>query len=262
MAPPELPLMKQIWTGRPDAKPGCIAWFASGTNKWGWPAAPDAELEFSEPDVCKGKMQASCVRTAFCVAKLLTAKWGTGTGGEINFDLKYDAVEPGVFGLRASPHADAIKTADQVKEKFSQANKVYLVRANLEDGTGHSFVVTSYEAAGALYCGLYMSYARDAKGCGYSLPQFLDFDLPLSPKTDRDIKMDRFTDTFGKLFNSNDVTSEWRTLFKCEPKNPTSLKKEEGVLIKVLDRTVVAQVGFDVSEQLKKQWGDKCPHEY
>jgi hypothetical protein len=241
MGPPELQLINRIWNGS-KSKPGCIAWFAAGTGGWG-PLAERTAPEFSYPEICKEGMPArACTHTAFCVGKLLSAKLTDDK--KISFDLSW---------------SDELKepiASHQLQTTFSQVNKVFLVRVNLDDDTGHSFVLTSYQnRAETVCCGLYMSYAASAVGgCGYSLPEFLKGNLEFAPKEDRDIHMSSFIATFAKLFD-NDVASAWRTLFKCGPEKPTSQLKQ--VLVKVLDRTVPQEEDF--LQKLGTQW-PHCPH--
>jgi hypothetical protein len=235
MAPPELPLIHQIWNGSPS-KSGCCAWFAAKTTGW-QPWVSDAM-----PEVCKGKMNASCSRTAFNVAKLLTAK---ESNGQINFDLDGEPKE-------------AI-AANELEQIFHKVNKVFWVRANLDNGLSHAFVVTSYTgSSNDLCCGLYMSYAADGSGgCGYSLPEFLKGEeFKFSPKKEKDIPIRQFAEAFAALYTTDidKFRETWKALFKCGPGDATQLKE---VLVKVLDRTL-PQDG--VLEKLKAQWPE-CPHD-
>jgi hypothetical protein len=241
MAPPELELIQQI-LGSPS-KLACSAWFADKTDGWQpWAKSiPSQSTPDSADEICK-KLDASCTYTAFNVAKLLSAK---EADGKINFDLDGDPKE-----------AVASKELEQV---FDNVNKVFWVRANLDNGLSHAFVVTSYAgSSGDLCCGLYMSYAAEGRwGCGYTLPDFLKGDeFKFSPKMDKDIPIRQFTETFGALYTTEIAKFQetWKTLFKCGPGQATRLKE---ALVKVLDRTL-PQDGF--LEKLKAQW-PKCPHE-
>ena len=174
MAPPELQLINQIWNGS-RSKAGCIAWFGAGNGAWGvW--AERRNLESSAPEICEGDMNAACTHTAFCVAKLLSAK--SSDDGIICFDLDW-----------SDGPKDPI-AAGQLESLFLQVDKVFLVKVDLADGMSHSFVVTSYASPSQVVCcGLYMSYATAAGGGKYTLPEFLKGNLKFAPKPDKDISM-------------------------------------------------------------------------
>ena len=243
MAPPELQLINRIWNGSPS-KAGCIAWFGAGDDAWGaW--AERSNLEMSTPEICGGRMNAACAHTAFCVAKLLSAK--SSDDGKICFDLDW-----------ADAPKDAI-AAGQLERLFFQVDKVFLVRVDLADDMSHSFVVTSYAGPSQLVCcGLYMSYATAVGGGKYALPEFLKGNLEFAPKPDKDISMTDFIRIFSKLFQADVTETEfrgaWQTLFGCGPGSSAQLKQ---ALVKVLDRTALAP--NHILQQLESQW-PKCPH--
>ena len=241
MAPPELQLIHQI-LGSPS-KLACSAWFADKTDGWQrWAKSiPSQSTPDLADEICK-KLDASCTYTAFNVAKLLSAKL---SNGKIDFDLDGQPEE-------------AI-AANELGQLFDKVNKVFWIRANLDNRLSHAFVVTSYTGPSKdLCCGLYMSYAAEGRwGCGYTLPEFLKGEeFKFSPKEDKDIPIKQFTETFAELYTTDvdKFRETWKTLFKCGLGDATQLKE---ALVKVLDRTL-PQDGF--LEKLKAQW-PKCPHE-
>lgn len=243
MAPPELQLINFIWNGSPS-KLGCIVWFASRTQGWGPPADKQA-LEFSEPEICRGQSKQACTHTAFNVAKLLSA---SSVNNQVSFDFDWSDIPKTPIQL------------ETLESLFSQVDKIFLIRLELANGTGHSFVVSSYlNSSQALCCGLYMSYAAGSVP-GYTLPEFLKGPSEFAPKGDRDILMSSFTNTFGKLLQPSCSTEEflkaWNALFGCNPEKDCTQMKE--ALVKVLDRTLIPP--NTMLENIKKQW-KQCPHD-
>ena len=241
MAPPELQLIHQI-LGSPSNL-ACSAWFADKTDGWQpWAKSiPSQSTPDSADEICK-KLDASCTYTAFNVAKLLSAK---EADGKINFDLNGEPKE-----------AIAAKELEQI---FHKVNKVFWVRAHLDNGLSHAFVVTSYAGpsnAPVLWtlCLMQPKVAGDvgtrcrtfSRGTSSN---FLQRRIRIFQSGSLLRLLERFIRLKSPSFRRHGKRCSSAVLVKR-----LGLKE---ALVKVLDRTL-PQDGF--LEKSRAQW-PKCPHE-